>query len=58
MINGSLSQQPGASSGLRMEEWPLIWRVAVNILNKQLQTADKGWSSIMGVGGGANNSSP
>jgi hypothetical protein len=22
-----------------------IWRVAVNILNKQSQTADKGWSS-------------
>jgi hypothetical protein len=22
-----------------------IWRVAVNIVNKQLQTANKGWSS-------------
>jgi hypothetical protein len=35
------------------------WRVAVNIINKQLQTAEKGWSSILGVGQMAkNNSSP
>jgi hypothetical protein len=26
-----------------------IWRVAANILNKQSQTADKGWSSILGL---------
>jgi hypothetical protein len=26
-----------------------IWRVAANILNKQSQTADKGWSSSLGV---------
>jgi hypothetical protein len=32
-----------------------IWRVAANILNKQSQTADKGWSSSLGVGRGANN---
>jgi hypothetical protein len=25
-----------------------IWRVAVNILNKQSPTADKGWSSSLG----------
>jgi hypothetical protein len=43
---------------LRMEERPPIWRVAANILNKQLQTADKGWSSSLEVGRGANNSSP
>ena len=43
---------------LRMEERPPIWRVAVNILNKQLQTADEGWSSSLGVGRGANNASP
>jgi len=44
---------------LQMEEWPPIWRVAVNIFNKQLQTADKGvWeSSRLGVVGGTNNSS-
>ena len=44
--------------GMQMEEWPLIWRVAVNKWNKQSRTADKGWSSSLGVGQGANNSSP
>jgi hypothetical protein len=34
-----------------------IWRVAAIILNKQSRTADKGWSSSLGVGRGANNSS-
>jgi len=33
------------------------WRVAVNISNKQLQIANKGWSSMLGVGQGTNNSS-
>ena len=32
--------------------------VAANILNKQSCTADKGWSSTLGVGCGANNSTP
>ena len=36
--------------GLWMEEWPLTWRVAANKLNKQSRTADKGWSSSLGVG--------
>ncbi|KAJ4443458.1 hypothetical protein ANN_05127 [Periplaneta americana] len=35
-----------------------IWRVAVNILNKQSRTADEGWSSSLGVGRRANNPSP
>jgi hypothetical protein len=35
-----------------------VWRVPANILNKQSRTADKGWSSNLGVGRGANNSSP
>jgi hypothetical protein len=35
-----------------------FWRVAANMLNKQLRTDDKGWSSSLGVGRGANNSSP
>jgi hypothetical protein len=26
-----------------------MWRVAVNILNKQLQAADKWWTSGLGV---------
>jgi len=29
-----------------------IWRVAVNTPNKQLQTANKEWSSSLGVGSG------
>jgi len=35
---------------LRMEERPPIWRVAANILNKQLWTADKGSSSTWEFG--------
>jgi hypothetical protein len=35
-----------------------FWRVATNMLNKQSQTADKGLFSRLGVGRGANNSSP
>jgi hypothetical protein len=35
-----------------------IWKVAVNILNKQSRTADKGWPSSLGFGCGANNPSP
>ena len=42
---------------LKMEEGPPTWRIAVNILNKQPWTADKGWSSSLGVGRGGNNSS-
>jgi hypothetical protein len=34
-----------------------IWKVSVNKLNKQLQTAGMGWSSSFRVGHGANNSS-
>jgi hypothetical protein len=32
-----------------------IWRVAANVLNKQPQTADRGWSSSLWVWRGANN---
>jgi hypothetical protein len=42
----------------RMEERPPIRREAANTLNKQSRTADEGWSSSLGVGRGANNSSP
>jgi hypothetical protein len=41
-----------------MEKRHPIWMVAGNILNKQSRTADKGWSSSLGVGRGVNNSSP
>ena len=43
---------------LRMEERPPICRVAANISNKQPRTADNGWYSSLGIGRGANNSSP
>jgi hypothetical protein len=33
-----------------------FWREATNILNKRSRTADKGWSSSLGVERGANNS--
>ena len=35
----------------RIEERPLIWRVAANILNKKSRTADKGWFSNLGFWG-------
>jgi hypothetical protein len=35
-----------------------LWKVAANILNNQSRTADKGLSSSLGVGRGANNFSP
>jgi hypothetical protein len=35
-----------------------FWRVAANMLNKQSRRADKAWSSSLGVGRGANSSSP
>ena len=41
-----------------MEERPPIWRVATETMNKQLWAADKGWSSSLWIGRGANNSSP
>jgi hypothetical protein len=34
-----------------------VWRVGANVLNKQLRRADKWWSSSLGVGREANNSS-
>jgi hypothetical protein len=32
-----------------------LWSMDANILNKQLQTADKGWSPSLRIGSGANN---
>jgi len=56
VISGSLSRRHGASSGCGWKEWPPIWMIAANILNKQSRTVDKGWSSSLGVGRGANSS--
>jgi hypothetical protein len=58
MISGSLSPRYGASLGCGWRNGLRIWRVAANTLNKQSRTADKGWSSSLGVGQDANNSSP
>jgi hypothetical protein len=35
-----------------------IWRVAANMLNKQLRTTDSGWSSSLRVGQWANDPTP
>ena len=43
---------------MRMEERLPMRRVAANILNKQLRTAEKGWSSSLGVVQGAGSSLP
>jgi hypothetical protein len=37
------------------DDYPIFWRVAANILNKQSLTAVKGWSSGCGIGGEVNN---
>jgi hypothetical protein len=42
----SSPQVVGGGDGLQ------IWRVAANILTKQSRTADRGWSSSLGVGQG------
>jgi len=42
----------------RVLRLPSMWRVAVNMLNKQSRTAEKEWSSSLEDGRGANNSSP
>ena len=41
---------------LWMDEQPPMWMAAANILNKQSRTADKGWSSSLEVGRGADHS--
>jgi hypothetical protein len=58
MISGSLSPRQDASSGCEWRNGLHIGRVAASILNKQSRAADKGWSSSLGAGRGANNSSP
>jgi hypothetical protein len=54
----SLSSWHGASSGCGWRNGLQLWRVAANILNKQSRTADREWSSSLGLGRGANNSPP
>jgi hypothetical protein len=47
---GPLSSRYGASSGCGWREVLRVRRVSANVLNKQSRTADKGWSSSLGVG--------
>jgi hypothetical protein len=49
MMGGSLVTAAWHVLRLQMEVLQL-WRVAVNILNKQSRTANKGWSSTLRVG--------
>jgi hypothetical protein len=58
MLSGSLSPRHEASSGCGWRNGLQLWRVPANTLYKQLWTVDKGWSSSLGVGLGAKNSSP
>jgi hypothetical protein len=49
MVN---SQVVGGRDGLQ------LWWMAANIFKKQLQTADKGWLSSLGVEYGGSNPTP
>jgi hypothetical protein len=44
---------PTAWRGYRWRNSLQLWRLAANVLNKQPQTDNKGWSSSLGVGRGA-----
>jgi len=50
MLCGSLSPWHGVFLGCRWRRWLPDMKIAANILNKQFQTADKGWSSSLDVG--------
>jgi hypothetical protein len=58
MLGGSLVTTEWRVLRLRMEGSPPGTEGSWNILNKQSRTADKGWSSSLGVGHGADNPSP
>jgi hypothetical protein len=52
-LGGSLVTTAWVSSHCSYRDGLQLWRVTVNTLNKQLLRADKGCSSSMGVGHGA-----
>jgi hypothetical protein len=58
MLGGSLPPQHGASSGCGWKNGLQLWKVAGNILSKQLWSNDKRWSFSFEVGHEANNPSP
>jgi hypothetical protein len=45
---------PKASSGCGWRNGLQLWKVAANILNKQLRIDNKGWPYGLGVGRGVN----
>ena len=53
-----LTPRHGKSSGCGWRNGLQIWTVTAYVLNKKSHTADKGWSSSLVVGRGANNASP
>jgi hypothetical protein len=58
MFVGPLLPRHGVTSGCGWRKVLRVRRVAANIPNKQSRTADKRWSSSLGVGRGVNNPSP
>jgi hypothetical protein len=54
MLSRSLVTMAWQVLRLQMET-ASTYRIIANILNKQLQTPDKGWSYSLWVGGGAKN---
>jgi hypothetical protein len=48
-LKGSLESQNGTSSCCGWRAGLQIWRVAINILNKEWWTVRKGWSSSLGA---------
>jgi hypothetical protein len=55
MLSGSRRHGMACPKVVDGGDGPQIWRVAAN---KQLRTVDRGWSSSLGVGRGANNPPP
>jgi hypothetical protein len=47
-----------SSLGCGLKDGLQLWRVAADVLNKQPRIKDKGWSSSLRFGLGANNTSP
>jgi hypothetical protein len=56
MLSGSRQHDTARPQVANGRDGLQMWRVAVNILNKQSRTADKGRSSSLGAGRGAKNS--
>jgi len=55
MLRSSVSSRHGGPPVANGEDDLQMWRVAANVVSKQSRTADKKWSSILGLRRGANN---